>query len=163
MLADRTIDGIDGQILTILQDEARTSNAEISRQIGMAASGVFERIRKLEDARVIEGYRAEIDPASLGFGLLAFVFVKVEEALGSDRAGRTLGEIPGVQEVHHIAGEDCYLVKIRAADTESLGRTLREQFGAIPSVKSTRTTIVLQTLKESTTLPIPAGKEEVNV
>jgi Lrp/AsnC family leucine-responsive transcriptional regulator len=156
---DRTIDDTDRHILTILQNEARTSNAEISRQVGMAASGVFERIRKLEESNVIGGYRAAIDSTSLGLGLLAFVFVKVEEDIGSDRAGHQLADIAGVQEVHHIAGEDCYLVKIRAADTESLGRMLREKFGAIPAVKSTRTTIVLQTLKESSTLPIPTGRD----
>ena len=162
MPIDRTIDDTDLRILTILQEEARTSNAEISRQVGMAPSGVFERIRKLEDSRIIEGYRASINSASLGLGLLAFVFVKVEEELGCDRAGHQLSSIAGVQEVHHIAGEDCYLVKVRAADTESLGRLLREDFGAIPAVKSTRTTIVLQTLKESATLPMPVGKDRVN-
>jgi len=59
-----------------------------------------------------------------------------------------------VQEVHHIAGEDCYLVKVRTKDTEALGRLLREQFSAIPSVRSTRTTIVLNTLRETCEIPL---------
>ena len=57
-------------------------------------------------------------------------------------------------KVHHIAGEDCYLVKVRVADPEALGRLLRETFGAIEQVRSTRTTIVLSTIKETSRLPI---------
>jgi Lrp/AsnC family leucine-responsive transcriptional regulator len=60
-----------------------------------------------------------------------------------------LAAVPGVQEVHHVAGEDCYLLKVRVADTESLGRLLQERIGALPEVRSTRTTIVLNTVKET--------------
>lgn len=66
-----------------------------------------------------------------------------------------------MQEVHHIAGEDCFLVKLRVADTEALGQLLRTSFGAIETIRSTRTTIVLQTLKETATLPLPRGREAV--
>jgi Lrp/AsnC family leucine-responsive transcriptional regulator len=69
--------------------------------------------------------------------------------------GALLAQIPEVQEVHHVAGEDCYLVKVRVADTEALGALLREKVGAVKNVRSTRTTIVLGTLKETHRLPIP--------
>jgi Lrp/AsnC family leucine-responsive transcriptional regulator len=65
-----------------------------------------------------------------------------------------------VQEVHHVAGEDCYIAKVRVADTEALGKLLREKIGVVPAVKSTRTTIVLETVKESMTLPIDSGIRE---
>lgn len=149
------MDTIDTAILTILQDNARTSNAEIARQIGMAPSGVLERIRKLEAKGLIRGYQAQLDPHPLGLGLLAFVSVRSDERVGEQQTGEQLAAMPEVQEVHHIAGEDCFLVKVRAPDTEALGRILRERFGAIPSVRSTRTTIVLSTLKETARLPIP--------
>ena len=64
-------------------------------------------------------------------------------------------------EVHHTAGEDCYLVKVRVADTEALGQFMREKVGVIDSVRSTRTTIVLETLKETGTLHIQLGPQEV--
>jgi Lrp/AsnC family transcriptional regulator, leucine-responsive regulatory protein len=147
------IDDTDRKILAILQDDARTSNAEVARKVGMAASAVFERIRKLEERRVIEGYSARIDPSAVGMGLLAFVFVRGDDSLPPSETERRLADIPGVQEVHHIAGEDCFLVKVRAADTKALGLALRERFNTIPSVRSTRTTIVLQTVKESMELP----------
>ena len=68
--------------------------------------------------------------------------------------------VPEVQEVHHVAGEDCYLAKVRARDPEDLGRILKERFGAIPQVRSTRSTIVLGTLKESAALPIEVDEGE---
>ena len=67
-----------------------------------------------------------------------------------------VAEIPEVLEVHHVAGEDCLLVKVRAKDTESLGRLLRDRLGRIETITSTRTTIVLGTVKESSHLPIEA-------
>src|SRR5262249_6924815 len=141
-------------ILEIVQKNARVSNAEISRQIGMAPSAVLERLRKLEGRGGLRGYEARLDPHAGGLGLLAFVFVKVDERVGSTHAGQLLAEVPEVQEVHHVAGEDCYLVKVRCGDPEDLGRLLRDGFGAIPEVRSTRSTIVLGTVKESALLPL---------
>ncbi len=148
------IDDIDAKILTILQQDARASSAEIARQIGMAPSAIHERMRKLEARGVVEGYEARINPNALGLGLTAFVFVRADERVGQDKAGEQLAALPEVQEVHHVAGEDCYLVKVRVADTHALGRLLREGFGAVDAVLTTRSTIVLTTLKETASLPI---------
>jgi Lrp/AsnC family leucine-responsive transcriptional regulator len=70
-----------------------------------------------------------------------------------------LAQTPEVLEVHHVAGDDCYLVKVRARDAEHLGVLLRTRFGRIPGVRSTRTTIVLETVKETPRLPIARGQE----
>lgn len=155
------IDDKDRKILTILQSAARTSNAEIARQVGMAPSAVLERIRKLEQRGIILGYETRINPASLDLGLLAFVFVKSSEPYGSHAVGDALSRVPEVQEVHHITGQDCYLVKVRTADPESLGRLCRDKIGAIGTIQSTTTTVVLGSLKESSVLPL--GEESVEV
>ena len=125
------IDGIDLEILRILQSNARTSNAEIARQVNLAPSAVFERIRKLEERRVIEGYSARINPTAVELPLLAFVFVRDSDGPGTSDTARQVAEIPEVLEVHHVAGEDCLLVKVRAKDTEALGRLLRDGLGRI--------------------------------
>jgi Lrp/AsnC family transcriptional regulator, leucine-responsive regulatory protein len=151
------IDLIDTKILNILQQNARTSNAEIARQIGLAPSAVFERIRKLEERRIIRGYRADINPKVLGLAQLAFTFVRSNDRPGGDETGEKLAEIPEILEVHHVAGEDCFLVKARARDAEALGRLLRERLGAIATIASTRTTIVLETVKETSMLPLPVA------
>lgn len=149
------INDLDAQIMTILQKNARVSNAEIARQVGLAPSAVFERIRKLEERGVIRGYSAQIDPHAVGLGLVAYTFVRSNDRPGGIRTAKLLAEIPEVLEVHHVAGEDCFLVKVRAADTEALGRLLRERLGKISTISSTRTTIVLESVKETSELPIP--------
>lgn len=146
--------GIDTEILLIMQENARVSNAEIARRIDMAPSAVLERVRKLEERGIIKGYHPQLNAKALGHGLLAFVFVRTDETAGQQLTALKLSQIPEVQEVHHVAGEDCYIAKVRAADPEALGRLLREKLGALPAVKSTRTTVVLETVKESMTLPI---------
>jgi Lrp/AsnC family leucine-responsive transcriptional regulator len=151
------IDSTDRDILTILQQNGRMSNAEIARQIGMAPSAVLERIRKLEARGVIQGYEARIDPAALGLNLLAYIFVRSNDIGGELRTGDLLSQIEEVQEVHHIAGEDCFLVKVRVRDARTLGRLLRERMAAGSSITSTRTTIVLETLHETTRLPLDAA------
>lgn len=151
------IDAIDRQILTMLQADARVSNAEIARHVGLAPSAVLERLRKLEEGGVIRGFHADIDPKALEFGLTAFVAVRTSECAGP--AERALAAIPEVLEVHDVAGEDSYWLKVRTKDTESLGQLLREKIKPIPTVLGTRTTVVLETFKETNSLPIPQGTE----
>jgi Lrp/AsnC family leucine-responsive transcriptional regulator len=153
------IDEIDGTILDILQDNARISQADVARSVGLAPSAVLERIRKLETRGVIRGYAALVDPHALDLPMLAFVAVKSEEAPGDDGVARALAQCPEVLELHHVAGEDCYLLKVRARDAEHIGRLLRHRFGRIPGVKSTRTTIVLETVKETPRLGRAAAVE----
>jgi Lrp/AsnC family transcriptional regulator, leucine-responsive regulatory protein len=152
------IDEIDRQILNILQQNARTSNAEIARQIDMAPSAVLERIRRLEAKGVIQGYEARINPEALGLGVLAFVFVRSRDFDGEAKTVELLSQIPEVQEAHHIAGEDCFLLKVRMPDAKSLGRLLRERIGSTGDVQSTRTTIVLETVRESARLPLESPR-----
>jgi Lrp/AsnC family leucine-responsive transcriptional regulator len=123
--------------------------------VGLAPSAVLERIRKLEARGVIRGYAAQIDPAVLDLRLLAFVAVRSAEAPGDDSVARQLAAFPEILEVHHVAGEDCYLVKIRTRDAEDLGSILRKRIGQIRGVQSTRTTIVLETVKETPRLAFP--------
>jgi Lrp/AsnC family leucine-responsive transcriptional regulator len=148
------LDDTDRQIVTFLQADARMANAEIARRLGMAPSAIFDRIRKLEERGIIAGYEARVNARIVGLGLTAFIFVRSEDGACDPRTGMLLAKIPEVQEVHHIAGEDCYLVKVRVADTEALGALLRERIGAIKSVRSTRTTIALGTVKETNQLPV---------
>ncbi len=148
------MDKIDLKILDLLQENARISNAEISRRLDMAPSAVLERIRKLEAKDVISGYEVKINPKSLHYGLVAFIFVREIEGKGSRSTGEQLSNLPEVLEVHHVAGEDCLLVKVRTKDTDHLEKLLTKDFAAIDSLVSTRTTIVLSTIKESSKLPI---------
>lgn len=152
------IDEIDGSILAILQYNARTSQAELSKAVGLAPSAVLERLRKLEAKGIIKDYVALIDPHVVDRGLLAFVAVRTSEHGPDMPSAIELGRIAEVLEVHHVAGDDCYLLKVRARDAEHLGQLLRQQISAAPSVISTRTTIVLETVKEDPRIAIPKDK-----
>jgi Lrp/AsnC family transcriptional regulator, leucine-responsive regulatory protein len=149
------LDSKDLHILERLQRDGRATHAELARELGMAPSAVLERIRKLERSGALRGFTARLDPEALGLGLLAYVFVQADERLTDENTGRLLAALPEVQEVHHIAGEDCYLVKVRCASTAALGQLVQQRFGAFESVRRTRTTIVLRTIKESSDLPLP--------
>lgn len=142
------IDDIDYKILEILQEKARIPNAEVARQVGMAPSAVLERIRKLESQGIIQGYEVRLDPKHFGQSLTAFVSVRANRA-GNGRLAIDLAALTGVQEVHQVAGEDGYLVKLRVADTEELGRIIRDEFAAVEGVQQTRTSVVLNTVKET--------------
>jgi len=131
------------------------AQVEIAREVGLAPSAVLERMRKLEARGVIRGYAALVNPRAVGLGMLAFVAVRTAEVAGEEKVGQDLAGVPEVLEVHHVAGDDCFLVKVRARDAEHLGELLKTSIGRIAGVRSTRTTIVLGTLKESAQLPLP--------
>lgn len=151
---DRELDEVDYRILRRLQGDGRLANAELARELGMAPSAVLERVRKLEQRGVLLGYEGRIAPKAVGMGLTAFVFVRSEERTKVSKVGKALAAIPEVLEVHHVAGDDCYLIKLRARDTEDLSRLLREEISVLPAVRGTRTTIVLETLKETWCMPL---------
>jgi Lrp/AsnC family transcriptional regulator, leucine-responsive regulatory protein len=151
-------DEIDLRILHLLQDNARIANAAIARDVGLAPSAVFQRIRKLESEGVIRGYHADLDPAGLDQGLLAFITVQTGEGARAKETGELLASVPEVLEVHRVVGDDCFLMKVRVRDTRALGALLDEKIQTLPPVASTRTTIVLSTAKEGDVL-LPTASE----
>lgn len=148
------LDGISLKILKILQEKARIPNVEVARQVDMAPSAILERIRKLEKQGYIDGYEVRLNPKRFKRNLVAFITVITGTDESQKRIGAKLSSIQEVQEVHHIAGEDGFLLKVRIADTEELGKLLRETILKIDSVRSTRTVIVMSTYKETARIPI---------
>ncbi len=152
------VDEKDARILEVLQRDGRVTNVELARAVELTPSATLERVRKLEEKGLIRGYAALLDPSALGLGLLAFIFLRVDDK--EDLVGRAegtaeaLAALPSVLELHHLAGEDCFLVKVRARDTDDLYRILRDEFGPFKTIRGTRTTIVLKTVKETTLLPV---------
>lgn len=151
-----SLDHVDYQILRIMQNNARTNNADIARELGMAPSAILERVKKLEQREVILQYNAKINPSALDQNLLSFIFIKTSDIIGEQGVAYLLAEIPEVQEVHDIAGDDGYLIKVRTNDAAGLVDLMRNTLGKIEGILSTRTTIVLQTIKEEQKLVIPS-------
>lgn len=155
------LDDIDRKILELLQADGRMTNVDLARRIGMAPSAIFERVRRLEQRGVITGYAARVDPKAVDRPLLAYVLVRSDERIGTSSSGEALAKLPEVLEVHHVAGQDSYLVKVRVKDPEALGKLLRDRFGAIESVRSTQSIIALDTFKDTWALNIESAPRPV--
>ena len=111
MAGNRTIDDTDRRILTLLQDNARISQSDIAKAVGLAPSAVMERIRKLETRGILTGYVALVDPHAVDQRMLAFVAVRTRVVGDEEReVAARLAAIPEVLEVHYVAGDDCLLL-----------------------------------------------------
>lgn len=148
------MDETDRRILALLQKNARLPAAEIARIVGLGASAVHQRMRKLEESGVIQAYETRIDPRAVDRDLVSFVRVQTGEGARAEEITRALVDLPEVQEVHRVVGEDCFFVKVRVRDTRDLAYLLDERIQVIPNVAATRTTIVLTTAKETRALPL---------
>ncbi len=151
------IDDISFKILKILQEKARIPNVEVARQVGMAPSAVLERIRKLEKQGIIDGYEVRLNPERFGRSLVAFVHVSANNQVADAVLGERLADIPEVQEVHYITGDDGYLVKVRTSGTAALGKLVQEKIGSLTGVTATQTAIVMSTYKETSRIPLGSG------
>jgi Lrp/AsnC family leucine-responsive transcriptional regulator len=149
-----SLDETDLNILTYLQPNSYLSNVELSKKLKMAPSAVLERVRKLEQKGIILGYPTRINPEALNLHLLAFIFIKSSEGPGKAAVAKQLAKLPEILELHHIAGEDCYIAKVRTKDPLSLVQFMRDKFSRIKGILNTKTTIVLETVKEDNHLPI---------
>lgn len=145
------IDTTDLSILNIIQNNGKISNAELARMINMAPSGVLERVKKLKKKGIILGYEVRLNHKALGVSLATFIHIKTTDSVGSTEIGRQLAEIQAIQEVHWIAGEFNYLIKAKINSTDSLTALLKK-IGAIQGITDSRTTLVLDTLKENQTI-----------
>jgi Lrp/AsnC family transcriptional regulator, leucine-responsive regulatory protein len=160
------MDEIDRKILALLQENARLSNAELSQKVGLTLSSVHERVKKLERRGVLTGYIARVDPDKLGKALLAFMRLSFdsspEEPIAAIRANiaRLCAEEPDILECHGVAGEDCFVLKIRVAGPAALDDLISRVRGCARSSRSV-TNIVLSTYKEGSYLE-PAGEEARN-
>lgn len=156
-------DRVDRAILGLLRRDGRMPVAAIAKEVSLSGPAVHERIRKLEERGVIAGYSAILDPVSLDRSHVAFVLVTLMEggefAADEPIVARICDE-DDVLEFHRVAGEDCYLVKVRTATNKDLERLLR-RIRMIPGVKRTRTTIVLSTELERPSIEVP--EDEVAV
>jgi Lrp/AsnC family leucine-responsive transcriptional regulator len=143
------LDPISRRILQLLVADGRASYQAIADEVGLSRPAVMERVKRLEEGGLILGYTARLDRARVGFPITAFVAVRYapSEVDSSGPAVRALAANPSVLECHHVAGEDCYILKVAAPSLGALERilgSLRE-----PGLAAgTRTTIVLSTIFE---------------
>ncbi len=149
-------DEIDRRLLARLQEDGATPYAELGALVGLSASSVNERLRKLRAKGHLRRVTAEIDPAAFGLEMLAFVLVVVETQEAGFRA--SMQGCAEVMECHHVTGEFSYLLKLRMANAAALERFLADHLKALPGIGRTHTLIALSSVKETHVLPTSMSK-----
>lgn len=117
-------DVMDGKILEILQADARMTLAEIGRRIHMSQPAVAERVKRMEAAGVITGYHAKVNPAVLGYGIIAFI--RVSKRSHATPVEEVAAQMPQIIECYSITGDDCSIVKVVAASVAELEKVIIE-------------------------------------
>ena len=149
------MDKIDQKILKILQKKARIPNVDVARKIKMAPSAVLGRIKKLEDRGIIDGYEVRLNPDHFNQSMVAFIQITLKDITIIQGTCKIITDIKQVQEVHHLAGQDCIMIKLRAAGPRELEKILRREINTIENILNTKTLIALATYKESAQIVIP--------
>lgn len=150
------LDEVDKKILEILQSNARITNAQLSKEIGLSPAPTLERVKKLENSGIIKSYHAKLDTKRIGQGVQTFVQVVLKgyNKKNMDLFLEAINRIPEVTECHHITGSGDFILKVISKDIESYQNLMLEKISVIEVVDSLQTMVVLSTAKESKTIPI---------
>ncbi|HUG84573.1 MAG TPA: Lrp/AsnC family transcriptional regulator [Euzebya sp.] len=144
------LDAIDRRILALLQDDARQSNAAIARQVGLTPPTTLERTRRLEEAGIIRGYHADLDPEPLGYGMAVVLLIRLgthgREAVHAFR--EAIAEVDAVTECHYLTGSADFMLKVRVADVADYRRLLESAISGLPNIQHVESAVVLETFKE---------------
>jgi len=149
MAAKPNLDATDRRILRLLSADGRSSYQGVADVVGLSRPAVMERVKRLEESGYITGYSAHLNRVKLGYPVTAFVAVRYGNStyVGDEPRMREMAKHPGVIECHHVAGEDCYILKVVAPDLEGVQEILRTMSTGQRTF-NTRTTIVLSTVFE---------------
>jgi len=138
------MDAVDRRLVEALRLNGRASYAELARMVGLSSSAVHERVAKLESSGVITGFRAIVDPGSIGMGVTALVGIEPGEYGRDELIAAALEAIPEVESCYGVAGDEAFVVQVRVASVDHLHRCIG-RLRAIDGVARTRTTVVLAT------------------
>jgi Lrp/AsnC family transcriptional regulator, leucine-responsive regulatory protein len=142
------MDATDLEIVNALVLDGRMTFSELADRIGMSGPSTSDRVRRLETTGTIAGYSATLNPEAVGADLAAFVSVTLSGPGVRDAFVDALKDEPAVLELHHVAGDGDYLLKVRCANTRELERLVSERVKGVAGVSQTRTTVVLSTVFE---------------
>ncbi|HEX2554060.1 MAG TPA: Lrp/AsnC ligand binding domain-containing protein [Microvirga sp.] len=150
------LDRTDRRILSHLQADGRVSTVDLAERIGLSPTSTSERLKRLQREGYVTGFRAMLDPARVGLGLLVFVEVSLDKTTPDvfERFAAAVRRAPEVLECHMVAGGFDYLVKTRVADMAAYRRFLGDILLALPGVKETRTYAVMEEVKSDGVLPV---------
>jgi len=143
------LDDTDRALLARLQQDGGTAYAELGGAVGLSASAVNDRLKRLRAKRILRRIVAEVDPAALGREFLVFLLVEIGDMRQEREFKARMAAQPEVLECHHIAGDYSYLLKLRLAGPGHFERFLSEQVKTIGGIQRTHSVIALSTVKET--------------
>ncbi len=151
------IDSTDKKILQILQENAKITNAQLSKEIGLSPAPTLERVKKLENLGLIRSYHAMLDTEKVGLGVTTFVQVFLQSHKKSiiDAFVERINMIDSVIECHHITGSCDFLLKVIAPDIQAYQKLILEQISEIEEISNMQSMVILSTFKDKKVLPIP--------
>ncbi|WP_298836573.1 Lrp/AsnC ligand binding domain-containing protein [uncultured Roseobacter sp.] len=146
-----TLDRFDRSILSVLAEDGRISITDLARRIGLSKSPTQARLRRLEEAGVIIGYRALLDPIQLGLDHVAFVEVRLSDTREAALSAfnQAVARVPEIEQAHMIAGNFDYLLKVRTRDMSAYRRFLGDTISGLPHVSNTSTYVAMEAVKET--------------
>jgi DNA-binding Lrp family transcriptional regulator len=152
-----SIDRIDRQILSLLERDARMSNAELAERVSLSPTPCLRRLRKLEAAGLIRAYRAELDEKALGLNASAMVFVNLEKNTkeNAEAFEDALRDLPEVMECYVVAGRHDYVLRVVTADLEDYERFIKERLAVVQQVADLESIIILKQTLLRRHLPLP--------
>lgn len=159
-ISDTALDQVDLDILRLLQQDGRLSNARIAEQLALSETPCWRRLRRLEAEGYIGGYQANLNRRKLGFGVLAFVQVSFSSHSGDsvERFEQAIRAIPEVLACHNITGESDYLLQIVARDLDHYAQLVDSGLRRLPGVAFIRSSLSLREVKASHQLPLQIGR-----
>lgn len=151
------LDNTDKKILEILQSNAKITNAQLSKDIGLSPAPTLERVKKLESSGIIKSYHAMLDTSKIGLGVSTFVQVtlKGHNKKNIDFFLNEINQIPEVIECHHITGSGDFILKVISSDISTYQQLMLEKVSEIEVVDSLQSMVILSTFKDSKVMPIP--------
>ena len=147
------LDDLDIKVLKILQKQGRTKRNELAEAVGLSIPAVSERLNKLEEKKVIEGYFAKLNRNAFGYDIMAYILVIMDSSKHYKSLISHVEKLPQILECHSVLGEGSHLLKAISKNTEALEKLLSE-IQAWPGVTATKTIFVLSTIKETTEIDI---------
>ena len=154
------IDSTDKKILTILQDNGRITNSRLAQEIGLSPPAVLERVRRLESSGVIDKYVAVLDRKKAGFEIQTIVMVCLShhQIQSLENVIKRLTSMEEVLECYQLTGEVDFLLKVVVKDMESYTNFVNNKLSGIPGIQNVKTSFILETKKNSTSLRFPTDK-----
>lgn len=151
-----TLDNIDRKLLALLQAEGRVTNVDLARRVGLTAPPCLRRVRALEEADVIRGYHANLNPSKLGFAITVFAMVSLRSQAEEDLRDfeEHIKALPEVRECHMLNGEIDFILKIVSRDLQSFQEFLTSKLTPAPNVASVKTSLTIRTAKQQPGVPL---------